>query len=181
MNRAVPLSLAALAVAGLAVSLYLTMAHWGGTPLACAGVGDCDYVNSSPYATLAGLPVSGLGAAMYLGLLATAALWLLRPYDARVPVVYWGLALAGFGYAAYLTYVEVYVLDALCVWCMTSATLLTAGLALSTIGVLRSPDSASSTGPGSKAAESRRGSPQRGAERRRSRPAAAPPQRRETA
>jgi len=139
VSRGLPLLLAALAAGGLAVSSYLTITHWGGTPLVCAGVGDCEYVNSSPYATLAGMPVSGLGGLLYAGLVVGAIAWSWRPADLRLPVGYWGMALAGFGYACYLTYVELYVLDAICVWCMTSAAILTLSLALSTAALLRAP------------------------------------------
>jgi uncharacterized membrane protein len=137
MSRTTPSLLAALAVAGLAVSSYLAITHWGGRPISCAGVGDCGYVNSSAYATLAGMPVSGLGAMLYAGLLAGALAWWWRPDDVRPQVAYWGMALAGFGYAGYLTYVELYVLDAICIWCMTSAAILTLSLALSTWALLR--------------------------------------------
>jgi uncharacterized membrane protein len=139
MTSRLPAVLATLALAGLGVSTYLTVTHWGGTPISCAGVGDCNYVNSSPYSTLAGVPVSALGALLYAGLLFAAIAWWRWPDDERLPIVYWGLALAGFGYAAYLTYVELYVLDAVCVWCMTSATILTVSLTLSTVALLR-PD-----------------------------------------
>ncbi len=138
MSRTAPVFLAVLALVGLGISSYLTITHWGGTPIACAGVGDCEYVNSSPYATLAGMPVSGLGAALYAGLLLGALGWAWRPDDVRLQVGYWGMALAGFGYAGYLTYVELYVLDAICVWCMTSAALLTLSLLVSTALLLRS-------------------------------------------
>ena len=140
MRRGLPLLLAALAVAGLAISAYLTITHWGGTPIACAGVGDCEYVNSSLYATLAGLPVSGLGALLYAGLVVSALAWWWRPADPRWLVVDWGMSLAGFGYGAYLTYVELYVLDAICIWCMSSASILTLSLALSTMAVLSAPE-----------------------------------------
>jgi uncharacterized membrane protein len=145
VNRSLTLTLAVLAAGGLAVSAYLTVTHWGGTPLACAGVGDCEYVNSSPYATLAGLPVSGLGAVLYIGLVAGALACWWRPADPRLPVVFWGIALAGFGYAGYLTYVELYVLDAVCVWCITSASILTLSLAVSTIALLLSPEPVSAS------------------------------------
>ena len=139
MSFRLPLLLASLALFGLGVSSYLTYSHWGGTPISCAGVGDCEYVNSSAYATLGGIPVSGLGGLLYAGLLVTAFTWWRFPTDERLPVAYWGLALAGFGYAGYLTYVELYVLDAICVWCVTSATILTTCLALSTAALLRPP------------------------------------------
>ena len=132
-----PLLLAAMALAGLGISGYLTIAHWGKTPIVCAAVGDCEFVNASAYATLGGLPVSGLGALAYVGLTAAAVAWWVRRDDERLPILYWGVALAGFGYAAYLTYIELFVLKAVCVWCMTSAALLTVSLILSTMALLR--------------------------------------------
>ena len=140
MNR-LPLLLAAMALAGLGISTYLTIAHWGNTSIACAGVGECDFVNTSAYATLGGIPVSGLGALVYIALVGLALIWNLRRDDERLPVLYWGVALAGFGYAAYLTFVEVSVLKAFCVWCLTSAGILTASVLLSTVALLRSPQS----------------------------------------
>lgn len=137
MSRTLPAFLAALALAGVAISGYLTVTHWGGTPIACAGVGNCEYVNNSPYATLGSIPVSALGGLLYGALAVSAAAWWWRPYDVRLPVLYWGFALAGFGYAGYLTYVELYVLDAICVWCVTSASLLTVSLVLATLALLR--------------------------------------------
>ncbi len=152
MSRGAPVFLAVLALAGLAISTYLMVTHWGGTPIACAGVGDCEYVNSSPYATLAGVPVSGLGAMLYAGLLLASVGWAMRPHDVRLQAGYWGLALAGFGYAGYLTYVELYVLDAICVWCMTSAALLTVSLVVSTALLLR-PDEPTPEQPRTRSAE----------------------------
>ena len=135
-TRPLPLLLAALSLVGLGIASYLTVAHWGDQPIACGGVGDCNLVNSSEYATVAGLPVSALGGALYLGLALTAALWVRRARDDRLPVMYWGLALAGAGYALYLTYVELAILHAICVWCVTSAAILSVCLALSSWAVL---------------------------------------------
>jgi uncharacterized membrane protein len=66
-RRSVPLlALAAvLAFAGLGVATYLSVTHATGQPIACSGVGDCGYVNSSEYAKVAGVPVAALGAAAY--------------------------------------------------------------------------------------------------------------------
>jgi len=137
--RRVPVLLVALGVAGFAIGSYLTAAHWGDQPIACGGVGDCGYVNSSEYASVGGLPVSGLGALLYLVMAVTALAWSLRGDVDWLPVAYWGLALAGAGYAAYLTYVELWVLHAICVWCVTSAVLLALSLLLASLAVFREP------------------------------------------
>lgn len=137
LSRSLPWLLAALAATGLGISVYLTVAHWAKRTIVCGGFGQCDYVNSSDYAHIGDIPVSLLGVAMYVGLLAAAVIWALRPGDDLRRVAYWGLALAGAGYAAYLTYVELAVLYAVCVWCIASATILALSLAMSTVSLLR--------------------------------------------
>lgn len=134
-----PLVLAALALAGVIVSSYLTYTHFADKSIVCAGFGQCDYVNSSDYAKLAGVPVALLGLMAYATMFVVALLWRFRPQEDLWPVAFWGLALAGAGYAAYLTYVEVAVLKAICVWCVVSAVILTATLLIATVHVLLAP------------------------------------------
>ncbi len=124
------LSLALLLSAiGLGVATYLTVVHYAHQPIACNGIGDCEYVNSSEYAELAGLPVAVLGGVAYASiLLLTAAAWVRR--DAMLLLGAWGVALASWGFSAYLTYIELAVLDAICVYCVVSATVVTALLAV---------------------------------------------------
>ena len=134
--RFLPLLLAGLALFGLGISGYLTATHYADKPIVCAGLGQCEYVNSSAYASVAGVPVSLMGILAYAGLLAAALLWLSRPGSESWPVMYWGMALAGAGYAGYLTYVELEILHAICVWCVVSAVVLTTSLLLSTAYLL---------------------------------------------
>jgi uncharacterized membrane protein len=96
-------------------------------------------VNSSEYASVGGVPVSGLGTLLYLTMALTAIAWSRRAEVDWLPIAYWGLALAGAGYTAYLTYVELWVLHAICVWCVTSAVLLTLSLVLASIAVFVEP------------------------------------------
>jgi len=135
-TRLVPGALIALSAAGLAVSAYLSAAHFGGPPLTCGGIGGCDTVNSSRYAYFAGLPVALLGAFLYVTLMALAAAWVIRGWDERLMTAFWGLALAGALYALYLTYVELAIIDAVCVWCVTSALIVSACLGLSSWALL---------------------------------------------
>jgi uncharacterized membrane protein len=138
--RRLPYLLLALAAAGLLVSLYLVTTHYGDQPIACAGVGDCEAVNSSEYADVGGIPVSLLGVALYGGLALAAFLWSREPSDDRRMVAFWGLSLSGAGYAAYLTYVELTILHAICVWCVASATILTTSLLLSSAALFLQPN-----------------------------------------
>jgi uncharacterized membrane protein len=101
---------AALAIAGLADSLYLLTSKLG-RPLVC-GVGDCDLVNSSPYSEVFGIPVAAIGVLGYT-LLLVLAVWALAQGDGAP---YWltqaRLFVAGLGllFAAYLTGIEVFIL-----------------------------------------------------------------------
>jgi uncharacterized membrane protein len=112
------LHLAARAVAGLGVCVagYLTYVHYAGLEPFCAGGGHgCERVQSSSYAKLGGIPVAVLGLGGYLAIAAA----LLAPGErAR-------LAAVGAGFSGYLTYLELFVIDAICQWCVASAVLLT--------------------------------------------------------
>jgi uncharacterized membrane protein len=114
---------AALAVAllGAAVAGYLTYVHYAGLQPFCAGGSHgCERVQSSSHAELAGIPVAVLGLAGYLAIAGA----LLAPGEpARLAAA--GLAVTGFGFSAYLTYLELFVIDAICQWCVTSAVLAT--------------------------------------------------------
>jgi uncharacterized membrane protein len=122
MSAARRRDVAALAVAllGVAVAGYLTYVHYAGLQPFCAGGGHgCERVQSSSYAELAGIPVAVLGLAGYL-VIAGA---LLAPGEsARLLAA--GLAISGFGFSGYLTYLELFVIDAICQWCVASAVLM---------------------------------------------------------
>jgi len=136
---AVPALLLALAVVGLGISSYLTYTHWADASVACGGFGSCDVVNNSEYAEVAGIPVAFLGALCYLALIASALAWLWwRPSGPAWPVMFfWGLSLVGTLYSAYLTYVELFVLEAICVYCVASAAVILASLLVSTGWIVR--------------------------------------------
>ncbi len=120
---------ALLAIAGTGIATYLAVVHFAGQPIACSGVGDCELVNSSRYATLGGVPVAVLGLLAYATMLALiGAAWLRRSPELLLAA--WGVALVSFGFSMYLTYIELRVLDAICVYCVASACVATALFAL---------------------------------------------------
>jgi uncharacterized membrane protein len=128
---------AAVALVGLGIATYLTVVHYaGGTPV-CAIAHGCATVQQSQYAALAGVPVAVLGVAGYLALLAS----LLRDGEAwRTASAF--VSLAGTGFSGWLTYVEVGVLDAICIWCVGSALCMVALAVLSTLRMLAGPPEA---------------------------------------
>jgi uncharacterized membrane protein len=130
-ERRLRIAIAALAVAGLGVAGYLTWVHYGDLePICVAGSGGCERVQTSDYAELAGVPVALLGVIGYASILASLAL----PGDGgRFAGAL--LALAGFGFSAWLTYVEVFEIDAICQWCVASAVIMTALAVLTSLRV----------------------------------------------
>lgn len=109
-------AIAVAALVGLGISGYLTYVHYADVAPICTGSGSCEKVQDSRYAELAGIPVALLGLAGYVAILATA---LLTGELARMAGT--TLALAGFGFSLYLTYLELFVIDAICQWCVASA------------------------------------------------------------
>ena len=131
----------ALAVVGALDSIYLTyikMVH--AQALFCSEVGGCETVNNSPYSEINGIPIAVLGLGMYLLIMALLALEdrvaVLETYG---PQAIFGLALTGTLYSAYLTYLELFVIHAVCPYCVVSAIVVTVILILSIIRLAKSP------------------------------------------
>ena len=108
---------------GLSISGYLVAKRFTGGSLACTRWAQCDVVNNSVYSQLYGVPVSVIGLAGYLLLLmlAVAAVWTEGRTQRRTLLLSFVLALGGVGFSIYLTYLEIYVIEALCAWCVASA------------------------------------------------------------
>jgi uncharacterized membrane protein len=124
----------AVALAGLGIAAYLTIAHYDGGTTVCAISHGCETVQHSAYAKLAGIPVALLGLLGYVGILVTLAR---DDEPARTATAF--LALLGFGFSAWLTYVEVAKLEAICIWCVGSAICMTLLAALSVARLLSAP------------------------------------------
>ena len=123
-ERTLRIAAAALAVLGIGVAIYIVIADSsGGAPKCLAGGNGCQTVADSKYSHIAGINIAVFGIAGYVLLLACAIV----PGDAGR---FGGFltALVGFGYSAYLTYLELFVIDAICQWCMASAVLMTLSL-----------------------------------------------------
>lgn len=125
-ERAARRALAVVAAAGLAVAAYLTVTHAAGAAPVCSTSRGCEVVANSPYSSIAGIPVAAVGIAGYLVLLSCAAA---RGDFARFAGL--AAALIGVAFSGYLTYLELFVIDAVCQWCIASAVLMAAALAAS--------------------------------------------------
>jgi uncharacterized membrane protein len=135
--RWVSLGLTALGALDAGYLSYIKLAH---VEAICRGVGDCEAVNSSVYAQIGGVPIALFGLAAYLAILALLVL------ESRVPILHdyarlaiFGLALTGTLYSAYLTYVELFVIHAICPFCVTSALLMTGLFILAVVRLVWAP------------------------------------------
>jgi uncharacterized membrane protein len=106
---------------GIGVATYIAIADsGGGSPVCIAGGSGCETVANSSYSHLLGINVAVFGIAGYVLLLAAA---LLRGDEARMAG--FGISLVGFGFSVYLTYIELFKIEAVCQWCVASAVLMT--------------------------------------------------------
>ena len=122
-DRTLRAALGSLASLGLLVSAYLTWVHFAGLePVCAAGSHGCQTVRASRYATVLSVPVAVLGlageAGAYLGFL---------------------VALVGTLFSAYLTYLEVFVIGAVCQWCVASVAIMASALACAALRIPSQP------------------------------------------
>ena len=117
---------AVLAILGAMDAIYLYIYKLTGNPHMCLGNGGCHDVNFSSYSEINGIPVSLFGLGAYLAILFILVL------EARIkivkengPLAIFGISLVGVAFTAYLTYLEIYVIHAICPFCVASAVLIT--------------------------------------------------------
>lgn len=132
-ERVLRVLVAALAVAGILISAYLTWSHLRGVaPVCVGGSSGCETVQSSRYSEILGVPVALLGVAGYATLLLSAI-----PRDERAVLLGLFVALVGTLFNAYLTYLELFVIRAICQWCVANAVVMLAALLLSALRTRR--------------------------------------------
>ena len=117
--------IAALALGGLGLASYLALYKLGFIGTLACGAGGCETVQMSRWATLFGLPVAVWGVGFYLALFALALLGTTERFVDEAWVSHTLLVLTGWGviFSAYLTYLELYVIHAICKFCVVSAIL----------------------------------------------------------
>lgn len=124
----------ALILVGIGVAGYLSYIETQSATAACGPVGDCNAVQQSRYARLFDvLPIGVLGLLGYLGLIAA---WLVRKYLPKfakpADIAFFAMAFFAVIFSLYLTYLEPFVIGAVCIWCLSSAVIVTLLLLLGT-------------------------------------------------
>jgi len=133
--RRMLLVISLLALGGVLVSSVSLYHHYGTAQSSFCDFGEnfnCDMVNRSIYSVVFGIPVALIGVIGYLVLLGLATLYRAK---AETPALLLMAALAGLGFALYLTYIEAFVLAVWCILCLTSLTLILAITVLSAVVV----------------------------------------------
>ena len=126
-DRALRLAAAFVALAGIGVAGYLSWAHYTNNVVACVAGGSCETVQESEYATVAGIPVAVLGLVSYTLILALIA------WDSPVArLLAATMAFVGLLFGAYLMALQLFVIDAVCIWCIANDVLIAPALAVLT-------------------------------------------------
>src|SRR4029079_7710676 len=120
-----------LTLAGIAIAAYLTYVHYEGLSPVCT-TGGCERVQASSYSEIGPIPVALLGLIGYVWSRAS-----LSVHGDVGRALTFMLTLSGFAFSVYLTYLEVFVIDALCQWCLGSAVVMTLLFIASLVRLLR--------------------------------------------
>ena len=117
--------LALLALAGVFLSIYLTLYKLGVIGTLTCSVGSCETVQTSRWATFLGLPVAAWGVGFYALVFVLATAWAAGPWAESRALGRALLALTAWGviFSAWLTYLELFVINAICQWCVVAAIL----------------------------------------------------------
>jgi uncharacterized membrane protein len=125
-------------VLGTLDAVYLLIYKLTGNSHMCLGNGGCHNVNFSPYSEINGIPVSVLGICAYLVIL---FILILEPRvkiaEENGPLAIFGISLGGVAFSAYLTYLEIYIIRAVCPFCVASAVLITLIFILAAIRLVK--------------------------------------------
>jgi uncharacterized membrane protein len=131
-DRALRLAAGLVALAGVAVAGYLTWAHFADTSVLCVAGGGCETVQESEYAEIAGIPVAVLGLGAYATIVALV-LW--DSVGARLAAA--ALAFVGLLFSMYLLALQLFVIEAVCIWCVANDLVIAPALAVLTALRLR--------------------------------------------
>lgn len=118
---------AALALAGIFISVYLTLYKLGVIGELSCTLGSCETVNTSKWSIFLGLPVAAWGVLFYIDVFGVALLGTMPRWENEPVISIVLVAEAGIGvlFSAWLTYLELAVIHAICIWCVASAVIVT--------------------------------------------------------
>jgi uncharacterized membrane protein len=110
--------LGVLDVIGLLVAGYLSVVELSGGVPACGIIKGCEEVALSQYARIGGVPVAVFGVVLSVALLSLALAWWKTDIYGLL-LGHYGLSLVGVIFDGYFLYLQVFVIKAVCIWCVT--------------------------------------------------------------
>jgi uncharacterized membrane protein len=128
--------LTVLAIVAVVTSGYLTWVKLAGIIPECGPVKGCETVEASPYSEMFGIPVALPGLLMSLAILVSVVAWWWSG-DRRLLYVPYALGILGLFVVGYLTYLELFVIHAICIWCVTFAIAIVAGWIVTLVAMRR--------------------------------------------
>ncbi|MDP3954274.1 MAG: vitamin K epoxide reductase family protein [bacterium] len=120
ISKGIVIAFLVLSLIGFLDAAFLTVEHYRGLPPPCSILQGCEVVTTSKYSVVAGVPIALPGALYYLAIFLMSFLYL----DIKNPkLIFYAsfLAMAGFAVTLGLVYLQLFVLDAICLYCMVSA------------------------------------------------------------
>jgi uncharacterized membrane protein len=132
------LLIAAIALIGLAIAVYLTATRLAGGLPVCGPVKGCEDVALSAYSSILGIPVAAFGVGFSVAVGGLGLVWSGRG-DRRALLGAYGLGLSGILFVAYLTYLELFVIHAVCVWCVSYGLTVFVGWLVAAASLRRDP------------------------------------------
>jgi uncharacterized membrane protein len=128
-----------LSIVGIFDTTHLTIKRYTQESINCSIFEGCDFVTTSVYSTIFGVPVAVLGIIFYVSIFTLSVLYL-RSKNRKFLVSILGLSSVGFLMSVWFVYAQVFILESICSYCMLSAILSTTIFILSLIVVLKSKD-----------------------------------------
>ncbi|OGZ53669.1 MAG: hypothetical protein A3B25_01330 [Candidatus Ryanbacteria bacterium RIFCSPLOWO2_01_FULL_48_26] len=130
-HKRIALALVFLALLGFIDATYLTIAHYRGGIVPCANISNCEKVLTSQYSTIAGVPVALIGSLYYFSVFLFTFLSITRKNE-RFLIAASAIITCGFLASLFLIYLQLFVIHAICLYCMLSATITTVLFACAT-------------------------------------------------
>lgn len=134
MKNGFLISYVILILIGLTDAAYLSALHFYQAEPGCSLITGCDAVLSSEYAVILGIPLAYGGFAYYLTLLAGVLIYYQYEIKKALQVLFF-VNLLGFLFSLWLIYIQAFVLEAFCQYCLLSALTTTLALVTLTIGL----------------------------------------------
>lgn len=126
---------------GLAIGIYMTVFKYTGNEAMCLGSGACSSVTSSPYSVINGIDVPVIGAVGNIALLFILFFENRNSFFKKNgTILFFAVALAGFAFVLWLIYLEIFVLKALCPFCVSAQTVMVLTFALAVTRLIRNPN-----------------------------------------